>query len=198
MNLCGHSGIMNANRLLLLAGLLLGVTTLVQAAQSGIVRDTADLRAAPYRDAKLVSRVPKQTKVGIIRRRGGWLKVDVGDHGQGWVRLNQVRVGSSPEQKKSSFLGLSTLWRSMTTGRSSSTGLVATTGIRGISAEDLKGAKPDPAALASLDAFAISGSDASSHAANGGLVAQNIKYSEHKYKKKEEKEEKEEKKEEKG
>ena len=184
MNLCGHNTNMNANRLLLLAGLLLSVTTLVQAAQSGIMRDTADLRAAPYRDAKLISRVPKQTKVGIIRRRGGWLKVEVGDHGQGWVRLNQVRVGSSPEQKKSSFLGLSTLWRSMTTGRSSSTGLVATTGIRGISAEDLKGAKPDPAALASLDAFTTSGSDASHHAANGGLVPQKIKYSEHKYKKK--------------
>ena len=94
MNLCGHNTNMNANRLLLLASLLLSVTTLVQAAQSGIMRDTADLRAAPYRDAKLISRIPEQTKVGIIRRRGGWLKVDVGDHGQGWVRLNQVRIGS--------------------------------------------------------------------------------------------------------
>ena len=72
----------------------------------------------------------------ILERRGGWLRISAKGT-SGWAKLHQVRVGEGPQATKSGE-GLAILKNVGETGRSGSTGIVATTGIRGMSAEEIK------------------------------------------------------------
>ena len=162
---------------------LLTVSTAAHAAQSGITRTAADLRAAPYNDANLVITLVKDTQLQILSRRGAWLQVNVDAYGGGYVKLHLVRIGDSADRERSSFSGIASLWRSIT-GRSGSSGLVATTGIRGLEAQDLRNARPNPQALAALEAYQVSDKQARARAEQAGLAAQQVAYDPKKYKKK--------------
>ncbi|MBI5783214.1 MAG: SH3 domain-containing protein, partial [Gammaproteobacteria bacterium] len=142
------------------------LASLAYAGETGTTRYAVDLMAAPYRDAKLASKLPENTRVEVLGRRGGWINIT--SKGQsGWVRLHQVRLGEGPEKKGSS--GLSSLWNVGQTGRSGSQGIVATTGVRGLSAEELKAAKPNPQAVAAMDAYKAGDAGARAYAHDAGL-----------------------------
>jgi len=143
------------------------------AREAGTTRYAVDLMAAPYRDAKLASKLPENTRVEVLGRRGGWINIT--SKGQsGWVRLHQVRLGEGPEKKGSS--GLSALWNVGQTGRSGSQGIVATTGVRGLSAEELKTAKPNPGAVAAMDSHKASETTARDYAHSAGLKENSVPY----------------------
>ncbi len=166
MNPCGRS---------LAAISLMACATGALAVQSGIVRTDAELRAAPYTDAHLLATLPKDLQVGIQERRGGWIRVKSEAHGEGWVRLHQVRIGDSADRERSSFSGLSALWQSFT-GRGGARGLVATTGIRGLEAQDLRNTQPDPEAVRALERYRAPEAEARAFAAAAGLQAQRVAY----------------------
>lgn len=190
MNHCGHKARVSGRVAVLMGAGALLIAAYGYAAQTGITRDQVDLRKAPYRDASLVTSLPKQTTVKIIGRRGGWLRLDVETYGQGWVPLRKVRIGDSAQRDRSSFAGLSMLWRSISTGRSGAGGLVATTGIRGMGEEDITGAAPDPEAVKLLDTFRAGEAQAREHALSAGLTQQRIEYVEPSKKKKKKKKKK--------
>lgn len=168
---------------------LLTLAPMAQGAQSGITRSNTDLRAAPYHDAHLVIVLVKDTQLRILSRRGAWLKVNVDAYGEGWVKLHLVRIGDDAARERSSFSGIAALWRSWT-GRGGSTGLVATTGIRGLEDQDLRNAKPDPEAVVALDAYKVSEQQARTRAKQAGLVVQQVEYDPKAYKKKKKKKKK--------
>ena len=142
--------------------------------EAGTTRSAVDLMATPFRDAKQAGQLPANTTVDILERRGGWLRI-TGKGQSGWVRLHQVRSGEGPQAKKSGE-GLAMLKSVGKTGRSGSQGLVATTGIRGLSAEELKSAKPDPKAVGSMEASRASDSTARAYASSAGLKDQNVPF----------------------
>ncbi len=155
---------------------------MAQGAQSGITRSNAALRAAPYNDAHLVITLVKDTQLRILSRRGAWLNVKVDAYGEGWVKLHLVRIGDDAARERSSFSGIAALWRSWT-GRGGSSGLVATTGIRGLEDQDLRNAKPDPQAVVALDMYAATEQAARARAEQAGLVVQQVDYDPKVYKK---------------
>jgi len=135
--------------------------------ETGSTRTTVNLMAGPYSDAKPAGQLPPNTSVQILERRGGWMRIS-GKGKTGWAKLFQVRTGTGPEAQKSGE-GLAILRNIGETGRSGSQGIVATTGIRGLSAEDLKTAKPNPQAVAAMDAYGASDSTARQYAQSAGL-----------------------------
>ncbi len=155
-------------RLIILAFTLgLAVTGVAHAKETGTTRSAVDLMATPYRDAKPAGQLPSNTRVDILERRGGWLRISAQGK-TGWARLHQVRAGEGPEAKKSGE-GLAMLKSVGKTGRSGSQGIVATTGIRGLSAEELKSAKPNPKAVESMEASRASDATARDFARGAGL-----------------------------
>ncbi len=162
---------------------LFALSIAAHGAQPGITRTAADLRAAPYNDANLVITLVKDTQLQILSRRGAWLQVNVAAYGAGYVKLHLVRIGDSADRERSSFSGIASLWRSMT-GRSGSSGLVATTGIRGLEDQDLRNARANPEALAALEAYQATDEQARVRAEQMGLAAQQVAYDPKKYKKK--------------
>ena len=135
--------------------------------ETGSTRSTVALMATPYRDAKPAGQLPANTAVDILERRGGWLRISAQGK-TGWAKLHQVRTGEGPGIKKSGE-GLAILKNVGQTGRSGSQGIVATTGIRGMSAEELKNAKPDPAAVKTIEGYRVNANQAREYAKAAGL-----------------------------
>lgn len=154
--------------------ILLATLTTAYAKETGTTRASVSLMSGPYSDAKSTGQLPQNTVVDILERRGGWLRIST--KGQtGWVKLHQVRAGEGPEAKKSGE-GLAILKNVGKTGRSGSQGIVATTGIRGLSAEELKSAKPNPKAVEAMDASRASDSAAREYARSAGLKDKDVPF----------------------
>jgi hypothetical protein len=150
------------------------MNTGTKAKETGTTRSAVDMMATPYRDAKPAGQLPSNTRVDILERRGGWLRISAQGK-SGWVRLHQVRAGEGPEAKNTGG-GLAALKNVSQTGRSGSQGIVATTGIRGLSAEELKSAKPNPKAVESMEASRASDSTARDFARGAGLKEKDVPF----------------------
>lgn len=139
--------------------MLLGFTAVTAlAAEKGVMRYSADLMAAPFRDAKVVTTLKEKQRLEVTERKGAWLSITTDDRKfKGWVRLHQVSVGDG------------TLTQVRNTGRSGSSGLVATTGIRGLQAAQLKDAKPNEAEVQKLNSYRVDDAQAREHARERGL-----------------------------
>jgi hypothetical protein len=135
--------------------------------EAGATRATVNLMATPHSDAKPAGQLAANTAVNILERRGGWLRISAAGK-SGWAKLHQVRVGEGPEAKSSGD-GLAILKNVGETGRSGSTGIVATTGIRGLSAEELTNAKPDPTAVKAIERYRVTAGQAREYAKAAGL-----------------------------
>ncbi len=145
---------------------LLAAIPLAYAKETGTTRAAVDLMAGPFSDAKAAGKLPSNTAVTVLERRGGWLRISASGK-SGWVKLHQVRLGEGTQAKSGG--GLTTLKNVAQTGRSGSTGIVATTGIRGLSAEELKSAKPNPEAVNAMEANRASDASARAFARSAKL-----------------------------
>jgi len=145
----------------ILGALLLALALPALAAQSGTTTRSAELRATPTVNGKLLATLPAGAKVDVIKRVGGWYEVKTSAGAAGWVRMWLLR-----------FTGTATNVATLQSGRSSSTYTTATTGVRGLSEEELQNAKPNPAAVAALEQVAVAPDDARRFAKQASLKAQ--------------------------
>ena len=125
------------------------------------------LRAEPFADAKTVGSLNKNDSVEILSKKGAWLQVK-SKKNTGWVRLLSVKRGGA----SSSGSAIS----DVASGRTGTGKVVSTTGIRGLSAEELKAAKFNEDEMKKMESYQTSASDAQSYAAAGGLSATKMPY----------------------
>lgn len=137
------------------------------AAPGTLLRDEI-LRTQPTASAAMSARATRGTAVDIVTRRGGWLQVRTA-RSQGWVRLLSVRAGRGG----SGGAGLGDVV-GVATRRSSPSRVVSVAGVRGLSEEELKEAQFSPEELARLDNYAVTQSQARSHASKARLVVANV------------------------
>jgi len=152
----------------------LAILPMAHAKEVGTTRVAITLMAGPYSDAKQAGQLPSNTAVEILERRGGWMRIS-GRGKAGWAKLYQVRTGTGPEAQKSGE-SLAILRNIGQTGRSGSQGIVATTGIRGLSAEDLKTANPNPQAVEAMNAYRANDNTARQYALSVGLKEKNVPF----------------------
>lgn len=132
---------------------------------------TDQIKAEPFNDAKTVAKVAKGDRVYILARQSGWLQVTVGAK-KGWVRMLSVRRGqAAPKDAGKQLSGVAGL----ATGRAGTGEVVSSTGVRGLSEEELKAAEFDEAQIKLAESHAASADDAKAFAAQGKLAAQKVK-----------------------
>lgn len=155
---------------LLLAAMLTAVTTFALA-ESGTVTRATQLVAAPYSDAASRGVLRVEQQVEIIERQGGWYQVTADDGRTGWLRLSSIRLGAAEQEESGGGF-----WASVFsfTGRSQARTASATTGIRGLSEEEIRDAEPDAHAVERLADFHPDASEAKSFAAAIKLKTNNI------------------------
>lgn len=150
--------------------LLLAFPVTVAAEPAQLVRAT-DLKAAPATDAATVASLPENAAVETLERKGGWTRVKA-VAGEGWVRMLALRFGG-PGAAKQGDSGIAQIFNVARTGTS---GTQVTTGARGLDADQLANAQPNPAELAKMSGFAADRAGAEAFAAQGKLAATPVEY----------------------
>lgn len=153
----------------LLAALLL--MPLAHAGEGGATIKADELKAEPFRDAKTVGKLGVGDKVDIVKKEGGWLNVKSAK-GSGWIRMLSVRRGAAGSKTAAGASGLA----SLASGRAGTGKVVATTGIRGLSEEELKAAKFDEAQVKQAESYATSRDEAQKFSTQGELTVQKVDY----------------------
>ena len=133
------------------------------------VRST-EIKQLPYSDATTVATLGEKASVNVMSRQGGWVKINSGK-GNGWVRMLSLRGDSTAKQS-----GDSGLQSMINVGRSGSSGITMTTGIRGLSEEDLKNAHPNPGEFEKLKNYAANKAKAEKFAHDAKLKTQQLDY----------------------
>jgi hypothetical protein len=142
----------------------------VYAVQVAYAVRSTEIKLLPFSDAKTVATLDEKAKVNILLRQGGWIKIN-SVNGNGWVRMLSLR--SENVAKKSGDSGLQSL---LNVGRTGSSGITTTTGIRGLSEEDLKNAQPNPEEFTKLQKYSVNKVKAEQFARDANLNSQQIEY----------------------
>jgi hypothetical protein len=163
---------MKAHRRFLPSILLAVVWALTAHADPATVIRPVELKQAPASDAETVATLDSEAKVQTGERRGGWIQVKTDAGASGWVKFLALRF-SGTGGAKTGDSGVAQLFN---VARSGSTGSQVTTGVRGLDAEDISTAQPNPAALQRMDGYAVNADEAGRFAAAGPLQAQSVDY----------------------
>lgn len=166
-----------SNFSIVLLGIFFSMASVSQshASEAGRTIIAADLKQQPFVDATTVINLPANTELEILKRQGAWMQVKSGTN-EGWLKLTAVKLGGAATGKGKGAGGLGTLFNLATTGRSGSSGVTVTTGVRGLGQEELKNAQPDQEAVKKMDSFAGAKNEAASFATGGKLQSQTIDY----------------------
>lgn len=147
----------------------------LQAAEAGRTLVAADLKQQPFVDAATLVNLPADTVLEVLRRQGGWMQVKTGAN-EGWLKMTAVKLGTAAATPGKSGNSLSTLVNLATTGRSGSSGVTVTTGVRGLGQEELKNAQPDHEAVSRMSSFTSAKNEAAAFAAGAKLQSQTLEY----------------------
>lgn len=155
--------------------LALLLAPLAWAEEQAFTNRATDLRERGSNDARVIATLPEKTEVRVLARGGGWTQVDAAGK-SGWVNVFHLRFpttvdskssgGGNPFSSVTSFLGGGRQTEKKAT--------IATTGIRGLSPEDLKNAAPDAAALAKAHSYRADKPTAERFAREGKLSAVSV------------------------
>ena len=159
--------------ILMLAGLLAGAAH----AESALTSRATELQAQPQSDAATVTTLAENTKVEVLTRKGAWSQVKTASGQTGWVRMLSLKpeAGAPPAPAASSANPVGALGSLLSAGRTSNTGTV-TTGVRGLSEEDLQNAQANPAEVEKMQKFSVDKNAAQSFAQRSKLVPVKVDY----------------------
>lgn len=162
----------------LLAGLLFVAfaAPLAWAQAVGTTNRATELKADPRADSATVANLPKETAIVDVGRSSGWIRVQTGDKKIGWVRSFHVSMKGNISESSSGGGFLSGLGSLFAPARREPPKTISTVGIRGLSEEEMKNAKPNPAEFNKMKSYAVSKADAQAAAQRARLNAQSVAY----------------------
>ncbi|MEO7743081.1 MAG: SH3 domain-containing protein [Usitatibacter sp.] len=161
---------MRSRLAMLLLALLAALPVIGQ--EAAFTNRATELKERAAADARTVANLSEGAPVKVLERGGGgWTRIDAGGQ-QGWIRVFHLRFAAVAQASPDSGGGvLGNVTSALGFGRDRSKGAtVATTGIRGLSPEDLKNASPDNAALAKMQSYRADKGSAERFARDGKLA----------------------------
>jgi hypothetical protein len=160
------------------AALAIVLVTLASAAgaqEQAFTNRSTELKDRGASDARTLATLPENTSVKVLARGGGWTRVEASGQA-GWLNVFHLRFPATADTSSSGGFG-SGVGSFFSGGRNTSQkATIATTGIRGLSPEDIKNASPDPAALAKVQSYRADKPAAERFAREGKLAAVSIDY----------------------
>ncbi len=153
----------------LMIALLIAAPSLTLAAETGTALKADTLRAEPFSDAKSTGTFIKGESMNVLSKKGAWLQVKT-KKSTGWVRLFSVKRGaaSTTNQAKGVI--------DVASGRAGSGQVISTTGIRGLSEQQLLTAKFNEVEMKVLESYTLSADEAQQFASAGGLKTVKFAY----------------------
>jgi hypothetical protein len=150
---------------------LLALAPAAWAQEQAFTNRSTDLRERGANDARALTTLPENTSVKVLARAGGWTRVEAAGQ-SGWINVFHLRFPVSVESKAGGGGFFSGVTSALGGGRQTDKkATIATTGIRGLSPEDLKNASPDMAALQKAQSYRADKPSAERFARDGKLAA---------------------------
>ena len=160
----------------LAASLLAFVLVLAAAAwaqqEQAFTNRATELKERAAADAKTLAPLGENTAVKVIARLGAWTQVEANGQ-KGFVRVFHLRFPATVEKSSSSSDSnpLKSITGFLGGGRGTQQASIATTGIRGLSPDDLKNAAPNNEALAKAQTYRADKPTAERFARDGKLAS---------------------------
>lgn len=132
------------------------------AAETGTALKNDTIRKEPYADAKTAGSFTRGESLEILKKQGAWLQVKT-KKSTGWVRLLSVKRGASTTGNQTAGI------LAAASGRAGTGQVVSTTGVRGLSEEELKAAKFNEAEIKTMESYTLSADDGRNFANAGKL-----------------------------
>lgn len=141
------------------------------AATGTMIRDEP-LRASASPGAAVVGNAGRGASVEILARQGGWTQVRAAGR-TGWVRLLSVRAGAAGQTDAVGEIKgvLDVGQRRSDPGR-----VVAVAGLRGLTEEELRGARFDARELDKMNGYAVAAAEAERFARQADLIRRQVAY----------------------
>lgn len=164
-------------RFLVIAFFLLLAAGPAAAQDQAFTNRSTELKDRGANDARTLVTLSENTAVKVLERGGGWTRVDTGGQ-QGWVRVFHLRFPVVAEAGKAGGGNvLGSVTSALGFGRERERpATIATTGIRGLSTEELKNASPDNEALRRMQSYRADKPAAERFARDGKLAESNVDY----------------------
>ena len=146
-------------------------------AESARTVRATDLQAQSQSDAATLATLPENTRVIVLRRSGAWGEIKTANGQAGWVRMLSLRFDEAVPQGAGGGAAnpVAALTGLLSSGRTSTTATV-TTGVRGLTAEDMQNAQANPAEVQKLQKFAVQKDSAQAFARRSGLSPVQVDY----------------------
>ena len=159
--------------ILMLAGLLAGAAH----AEPALTTRAAALQAQPQSDAATIASLAENTKVEVLGRKGAWSQVKTASGQTGWVRMLSLKPEAGAQQAPAPAAAnpIGALGSLLTAGRTSNTATV-TTGVRGLSEEDLQNAQANPAEVEKMRKYSVDKEAAQAFAQRSKLTPVKLDY----------------------
>jgi len=145
-----------------------------------MTRRPLELRETPDDRARSLAPVAAQTPVTrLAGRQGAWVQVRTAEGTTGWVHMFEVGPASAPAAAPSGNTATSAL-RGLTgfldrgSAPTSSSGTTSVIGIRGLGAEDIANATPNPALVSQAETYRADASQARRFASDAALQARDV------------------------
>jgi len=135
---------------------------LVGMAETGSALKNDTIRKEPFADAKSAGSLTRGESLEILKKQGAWLQVKT-KKTSGWVRLLSVKRGTSTGGSQSAGV------LAVASGRAGTGQVVSTTGVRGLSEDELKAAKFNETEISAMESYTTSAETARQFASQGQL-----------------------------
>jgi hypothetical protein len=133
------------------------------------------LRATASDTATGPALAEKAAVTRLPERQGPWLRVQNAAGQSGWVHMFDLQAGSTSIASAAGTGALRTLGQTVGNNRSGNTTVAtATAGIRGLDANDIAKALPNPQEVAKAETMRVNEDEARQFAARSGLLVQNV------------------------
>lgn len=136
--------------------------TAALAAETGTALKDDTLRKEPYADAKTTGSFTRGESLEILKKQGAWLQVKT-KKTTGWVRLLSVKRGAASTGNQAAGV------LAVASGRAGTGQVVSTTGVRGLSEQELKAAKFNETEIKTMESYTLTADDGRSFANAGNL-----------------------------
>lgn len=147
-------------------------------AESALTAREVALQAEAQADAPTLATLAAETKVDVLLRRGAWSQVKTGAGQTGWLRMMSLKAAPNPNAaptQTASANPLGALGGLLNAGRSDNSATV-TTGVRGLSEEDLQNAQANPAELEKMQKFGVDKKAGQAFAQRSKLAPASVEY----------------------
>lgn len=147
------------------------------AQESAVVKRATQLRDAPADSGASVAPLEANTVVTRSNeRKGAWTKVSTPQGATGWVHMFDLgpQSGSASAGGGTATGGLRSLGGLFGGNSGSTTTATSTVGIRGLGAEDIANAQPNPAAVGKAEGLRVNADQARQFASNASLHTRQV------------------------